>query len=943
MVGCAAFCCAGSSAPAGELDVLYDNGPFVTALNGCTFFDPAARSTPQAPSTTLGLQIDAQVQRIFDDFEIPAGQAWDLSRVRWLMYQPNAPVAAQVDEAYLRLWLSDPRAGGKALVGDLTTNLHIATLLADAHRTGPADPQSCVRMIKSVEIDAAWLPILPAGHYWIEVGMRSSIVAGPFANPTEPRHPTDNAGMIQLSGAASDALDEGSGLPLDFPFVVTGSIVPDPLRACVLPAGTCQNSTFGNCTGPLGGTWNYLHSCAELGACCNSADGLCRNLTAPEDCSKPTESLSPGTACSSIPACGRVRGACCFPNDQPVDCQSLVRGIDCAAQGGQWHAGHCSTVMCHDFCETIAPAFDGDQPFITVGATTDGPQAGEECGYDPLVGGNDIWFRYQSTLSQPNGSIAISLCNNDGYDATLQVYRADSGTTCADLPATALSESCDNDGCGAAQGPARLTVDAGPNEEFWIRIGGYAGDHGAGQMTILPIEAGSGACCLPDTTCAILTAAACSTAGGGFRAGQDCFNPAQTCGPIGACCAGALGCSTTTQVACSAHSGTFVGAGTACGVASDCDGNGETDFCALFQGEVDCNSNGVPDACDIDPVNGTATDCDGNLVPDECDEPQLCCAADTHHDGIIDGQDAAGLTSALLAGPADCLTVSFCRADANSDHRINGEDIAAFISRMRTSPECAPVLHISAQVLPPGSSVRNNQVFICDASGKVLRQYTQISPANTDTLGYRDGASDGTHVYFGWIGGVARHEADGSGGEQIIFGPVPGTGGTWRALAFDPTGDGGNGSFWTQSFNSDLVETDLAGNLLHQFPNNGSLLYGMAYDNVTGRLWGHHQSETTASAHVVEIDPETGLLTGVVFPSHFNVPGGSIDGRALHGGLSMHHASHTLLGVLQATRDALFSCDTSGGLTAPVTPNPRLDLQTQMGTSTILGVAVVQP
>ena len=35
---------------------------------------------------------------------------------------------------------------------------------------------------------------------------------------------------------------------------------------------------------------------------------------------------------------------------------------------------------------------------------------------DALVGGADIWYRYMSTLVESGGVIAVSVCNNDGYD-----------------------------------------------------------------------------------------------------------------------------------------------------------------------------------------------------------------------------------------------------------------------------------------------------------------------------------------------------------------------------------------------------------------------------------------------------------------------------------------------------------------------------------------------
>ena len=72
----------------------------------------------------------------------------------------------------------------------------------------------------------------------------------------------------------------------------------------------------------------------------------------------------------------------------------------------------------------------------------------------------------------------------------------------------------------------------------------------------------------------------------------------------------------------------------------DCDGDGVSDVCEVFYGnESDCNGNGILDACEIaaDP----AIDCDGNGLPDEC---QLDLE-DCNGNGIVDACDLAAGTS----------------------------------------------------------------------------------------------------------------------------------------------------------------------------------------------------------------------------------------------------------------------------------------------------------
>ncbi|MFQ5495514.1 MAG: thrombospondin type 3 repeat-containing protein, partial [Phycisphaerae bacterium] len=90
-----------------------------------------------------------------------------------------------------------------------------------------------------------------------------------------------------------------------------------------------------------------------------------------------------------------------------------------------------------------------------------------------------------------------------------------------------------------------------------------------------------------------------------------------------------------------------------CGQIPDCNSNGVPDDC-----EPDCNGNMTADTCDVS--GGTSPDCDGNLVPDECQPdcdgdgiPDACDdPVDTDGDGIFDCDDLCPTTSP--AGSCRC-------------------------------------------------------------------------------------------------------------------------------------------------------------------------------------------------------------------------------------------------------------------------------------------------
>ena len=118
-------------------------------------------------------------------------------------------------------------------------------------------------------------------------------------------------------------------------------------------------------------------------------------------------------------------------------------------------------------------------------------------------------------------------------------------------------------------------------------------------------------------------------------------------------------------------------------------------------------------------------------------------------------------------------------------------------------------------------------LYKLDNMGRVIGQVEQIPEADSDPWGYRDLACDGRFLYGGWEGGVARHRLDGTGGELFISGAPPGIR-AWSGLAYDPSGDDGNGSLWVSDFSRELIEVSMSGTLLAATPISAR----------NGRSWG---------------------------------------------------------------------------------------------------------
>ncbi|MCK6486081.1 MAG: hypothetical protein HUU22_13215 [Phycisphaerae bacterium] len=104
---------------------------------------------------------------------------------------------------------------------------------------------------------------------------------------------------------------------------------------------------------------------------------------------------------------------------------------------------------------------------------------------------------------------------------------------------------------------------------------------------------------------------------------------------------------------------------------------------AIGASNNDCNSNGIPDECDI-AFGGQ--DANGNGVPDECEvQPCGTCAGDINNSSFVDGDDIQLFVHCLLTGqsPTECAC-----ADMDADADVDNDDLAAFVSRLLAGGAC---------------------------------------------------------------------------------------------------------------------------------------------------------------------------------------------------------------------------------------------------------------
>ncbi|MBK8974685.1 MAG: hypothetical protein IPM29_02055 [Planctomycetes bacterium] len=220
-----------------------------------------------------------------------------------------------------------------------------------------------------------------------------------------------------------------------------------------------------------------------------------------------------------------------------------------------------------------------------------------------------------------------------------------------------------------------------------------------------------------------------------------------------------------------------------------------------------------------------------------------------------------------------------------------------------------------------GGSVAPHGITVVDRQGNFVRTFAQDPLTNTSAWGVRDMDTDGTYIAGGFESGIIVFDTSGAlqstfNGQPIVN-PIVSTGvvGVHRALAFDPTGNGGAGSFFVGNFGVDIEEIALDGTLLRSFANAIGTLdewsaYGLAFmppalsGTPEGTLW-MNSSPNAGLLREYAIDRATSALVSTGRTFERQVPGSAQGGLDLvtGGQLEGRGCGWDLLGLDQATPD----------------------------------------
>lgn len=209
--------------------LVYDNGPFVNRPGeGPGGSDGSVLIAPMGVNGWYSTQNYGA--RVADDFTIPSGETWDISKIRFFGYQPFLPTNSPIPGMTLEIWQGMPdQLGSSVIWGNTNDNVLIGSGFTGAYRYTDGSP-STVDAIRW--LDASVNFTLTSGTYWLDwsVNRDESIVSDVYTVPitVDGERTTGNALCMPLIGQWGPALDigfDGNNTPQGFPFQV---FVPEP-------------------------------------------------------------------------------------------------------------------------------------------------------------------------------------------------------------------------------------------------------------------------------------------------------------------------------------------------------------------------------------------------------------------------------------------------------------------------------------------------------------------------------------------------------------------------------------------------------------------------------------------------------------------------------------------------------------------------------------------
>jgi hypothetical protein len=189
----------------GNRDVLYDNGPLMnSAGTGVGGADESVVQNVSLGMTLYGFGFQLSAANLMtDDFEIPAGDSWNIEGVTIFGYQTGSTTNSTITGVYFEIRDAMP-PGGNVVGGGIANNGLVSSAWTGMYRVlEDTSGQSADRPIMASE--ASMTPVtLGPGTYWLIFQKDGSLSSGPWAPPiTITGEPETGNGMQSVDGGVS--------------------------------------------------------------------------------------------------------------------------------------------------------------------------------------------------------------------------------------------------------------------------------------------------------------------------------------------------------------------------------------------------------------------------------------------------------------------------------------------------------------------------------------------------------------------------------------------------------------------------------------------------------------------------------------------------------------------------------------------------------------------
>ncbi len=218
----------------GPKDVLWDNGPIVTSYGTGVGGADESIIDPVEINNGWGCQWTYDY-RITDDFEIPAGETWEISSITLFGYQTGSGPPSTIVGCYIEIF-DNPPEYGTTIYGDLFTNVLTSTSWMNCYRLNQAGSGTNTDRPIMANVCEYSSPItLTAGTYWLCWQMDGIGASGPWNPPITINGQLATGDALQYASSATwDYItDNDSGEMKGMPFILEGSI-----------AGALENETW---------------------------------------------------------------------------------------------------------------------------------------------------------------------------------------------------------------------------------------------------------------------------------------------------------------------------------------------------------------------------------------------------------------------------------------------------------------------------------------------------------------------------------------------------------------------------------------------------------------------------------------------------------------------------------------------------------------------------